>query len=95
MATDVIAVLNRERTTKTLLLGVSLGGMIAQGVASRYPDRIDRLVSVRYQLGMGVRLLRTAAMACVTCHKQWHARGVTCPPACGERSVNAHGQTPS
>lgn len=44
LATDVVAVLDSGQIPSAHLLGVSLGGMIAQKVAIRYPGRVDRLV---------------------------------------------------
>jgi len=44
MARDVISVLDAAGVARTHVLGVSLGGMVAQEVAIRYPERVDRLV---------------------------------------------------
>lgn len=44
LATDVAAVLDSGQIASAHTLGVSLGGMIAQEVAVRYPARVDRLV---------------------------------------------------
>jgi pimeloyl-ACP methyl ester carboxylesterase len=44
MAADVARVLDAAGIARTHVLGVSLGGMVAQEVAIRYPDRVDRLV---------------------------------------------------
>lgn len=44
MAADVVAVLDDAGLERTNLLGVSLGGYIAQEAALAYPERIDRLV---------------------------------------------------
>ena len=44
MADDAVAVLDAAAANRAHVYGISLGGMIAQEVALRYPDRIARLV---------------------------------------------------
>ena len=44
MARDVVAVLDHAGVGKAHLLGISLGGMIAQEVAAGHPERVDALV---------------------------------------------------
>lgn len=44
LARDVVAVLDAARIRTAHVVGTSLGGMVAQEVAIRYPDRVDRLV---------------------------------------------------
>ena len=44
MAMDVTAVLDRSRIAHAHVLGASLGGMVAQELAIRFPQRVDRLV---------------------------------------------------
>ena len=44
MAQDVIGLLDTLQLRSAHLLGFSMGGAIAQEVAIRHPDRIDRLV---------------------------------------------------
>ncbi|MDQ4130034.1 MAG: alpha/beta hydrolase [Actinomycetota bacterium] len=46
MAADVVAVLDEAGIDRAHLLATSLGGMIAQEVACRYPERVERLVLV-------------------------------------------------
>lgn len=43
-AADVVAVLDDAGVASCGVLGVSFGGMIAQELAIRYPERVDRLV---------------------------------------------------
>ncbi len=44
MADDVVAVLDDAGIGRAHVLGISLGGMIAQWVAARHPGRVSRLV---------------------------------------------------
>jgi pimeloyl-ACP methyl ester carboxylesterase len=44
MADDIIAVLDHARLSRAHVVGVSLGGMIAQELAIEHPDRLRRLV---------------------------------------------------
>ncbi len=44
MAADVVAVLDSSRVAHAHVLGASLGGMVAQEVAIRHPQCVDRLV---------------------------------------------------
>jgi 3-oxoadipate enol-lactonase len=44
MADDAAAVLDAAEIRRARILGVSMGGMIAQEFAIRYPTRVDRLV---------------------------------------------------
>ncbi|MGE0788333.1 MAG: alpha/beta fold hydrolase [Sandaracinaceae bacterium] len=44
MADDVAAVLDASGTARLDVFGISLGGMIAQELALRHPDRVNRLV---------------------------------------------------
>lgn len=44
MADDVIAVLDAFGVDRAHVFGISLGGMIAQELALRHPERVDRLV---------------------------------------------------
>jgi pimeloyl-ACP methyl ester carboxylesterase len=44
MAADAVSVLDAAGITRAHVYGISMGGMIAQEVALRYPDRVDGLV---------------------------------------------------
>jgi 3-oxoadipate enol-lactonase len=44
LAADVAAVLDSSRIARAHVLGASLGGMVAQELAIRYPQRVGRLV---------------------------------------------------
>jgi 3-oxoadipate enol-lactonase len=44
LAADVVAVLDSSRIARAHVLGASLGGMVAQELAIRHPQRVDRLV---------------------------------------------------
>ena len=46
MAADVVAVLDDAGIRRAHVMGMSLGGMVAQEVAVRYPERVDGLVLV-------------------------------------------------
>ena len=56
MADDAIGVLDAYSIEKAHIVGMSLGGMIGQILALRYPDRIDSLTliasSVRFDLSL-------------------------------------------
>ncbi|KUO14681.1 alpha/beta fold hydrolase [Streptomyces dysideae] len=46
LATDVLALLDHLKIERCVLIGHSMGGMIAQTIALTHPDRVDRLVLV-------------------------------------------------
>ena len=51
MADDVVAVLDHASVGEAVVLGVSMGGMIAQATAIRYPERTRALVSIMSTTG--------------------------------------------
>ncbi len=51
MADDVVAVIDQLDIAKVVVLGLSLGGMIAQQVAADHPDRVQALVSLSSTTG--------------------------------------------
>ena len=61
MAGDVVAVLDDAGIRRTHVLGVSLGGMVAQDVAAGYPDRVGGLVLVSTTPGWPVAYPMPAA----------------------------------
>lgn len=61
---DVVALLDRLGLERAHLAGLSLGGMIAQWVAARHPERVDRLA-----------LLATSTR--LPPPEQWHERAAT------------------
>ena len=46
LADDVAAVLDAEEVRTATVLGISMGGMIAQELALRHPERVERLILV-------------------------------------------------
>src|SRR5947209_18050453 len=44
MAEDAVAILDAAQLDRAHVYGISLGGMIAQEIALRHPDRVQRLV---------------------------------------------------
>ncbi len=62
MRDDLLALLDERRIAKTHIVGLSMGGMIAQAFAAEYPERVDRLV-----------LADTAAARDEPMRAAWHA----------------------
>jgi pimeloyl-ACP methyl ester carboxylesterase len=52
-ADDAIALLNYLQINKCIIIGLSIGGMIAQILASRFPAQIEKLIlcDTRYKIG--------------------------------------------
>jgi 3-oxoadipate enol-lactonase len=53
LADDVMAVIDAESLDRIALVGYSLGGLVAQKLVSRYPDRAEKLVLMNCSLGAG------------------------------------------
>lgn len=53
MADDTRALLDYLEVDKAHVLGVSLGGMVAQEIAINYPDRVKKLILASTAAGMG------------------------------------------
>lgn len=51
MADDLAALLDSLKISRAHLLGVSMGGFIAQDFALRYPEKVDRLILVSTSAG--------------------------------------------
>jgi pimeloyl-ACP methyl ester carboxylesterase len=51
MAADTVAILDALGVAKVHVVGASMGGMIAQVVAARYPDRVQSLTSIMSSTG--------------------------------------------
>ena len=51
MAGDVAGVINNLNLGRTHIVGISMGGMIAQELAIRYPELVDRLVLIATTAG--------------------------------------------
>lgn len=67
MTADLLAVLDAEGVQRAAVWGYSRGGWLAAGLASRHPDRVERLVLGAYamhahQEEVGRVLVRFAAM---------------------------------
>ncbi|MEE8470371.1 MAG: alpha/beta fold hydrolase, partial [Dehalococcoidia bacterium] len=52
MADDVIGLMDHLGVDKAHILGMSMGGMIAQEIAINYPDRVNKLVLAATHAGM-------------------------------------------
>ena len=64
MAGDAVGVLDALGVAKAHVVGASMGGMISQHVASRYPERVLSLTSVMSSSGKrGLPMARPEAMA--------------------------------
>src|SRR5205823_13218297 len=51
MAADTVGLMDRLAIKKAHIVGASMGGMIAQIVAAKYPDRVRSLVSIMSSSG--------------------------------------------
>ncbi len=68
LAEDVAAIVSREAPEGALVIGVSLGGMIALGLAATRPQLVRGLMLVNSSVGAGTfkRISRPALMAVLT-----------------------------
>ena len=66
LADQLAAVLTREKIDKAHVGGISLGGLVAQVFAARYPARVDRLI-----------LMDTTARYTDEAREGWHQRAAT------------------
>jgi pimeloyl-ACP methyl ester carboxylesterase len=53
LSDDVMAIIDAESLDRIALVGYSLGGLVAQRLVSRYPDRAEKLVLMNCSLGAG------------------------------------------
>jgi pimeloyl-ACP methyl ester carboxylesterase len=51
MADDVVGLMDALNIGKATIMGASMGGMIAQTVAARYPERVQALISIMSHTG--------------------------------------------
>ena len=51
MAADTVGLMDRLEIDKAHVVGASMGGMIAQIVAAKYPNRVRSLVSIMSSSG--------------------------------------------
>jgi pimeloyl-ACP methyl ester carboxylesterase len=51
MAADAVGLLDALDLPSAHVVGISMGGMVAQSIAARYPDRVDSLVSIMSTTG--------------------------------------------
>ena len=71
LADDVAALISALDYNKVHLLGQSFGGVVAQSVALRHPDRIDRLIlSSTFKLGINPLPLNPDAFASLAALRQ-------------------------
>lgn len=60
MAKDVVGVLDVEGIERAYVLGISLGGMIAQELALDFPERVEKLMLLGTDAGFPVRIVDEA-----------------------------------
>jgi pimeloyl-ACP methyl ester carboxylesterase len=67
MAADTVGLMDRLEIDKAHVVGASMGGMIAQIVASKYPNRVRSLVSIMSSSGApGLPQAKPEAMTAIT-----------------------------
>ena len=66
LADDLVGMLDREGIDRASVAGISLGGLVAQSFAARYPHRVDKLV-----------LIDTTPRYSPELKAMWHERAAT------------------
>ncbi len=85
MASDVELVFERARIRRALVLGVSLGGMVAQHLALARPDLVGGLIAASSASTPSLTRLVDPAIAATVLQEQWSPT----PDASRQRSVGA------
>lgn len=76
MANDVVAAMDDAGVREAAIVGISMGGMIAQEVALRYPERVSALVLLATTAGLPHGVLpRPRAISLLGRVPYFHARG--------------------
>jgi pimeloyl-ACP methyl ester carboxylesterase len=90
MAGDALAVLDSLGVERAHVLGFSLGGMTAQVLAAKHPDRVDRLVLASSAAAMGaagMKAIRIVLTLFASRHCMAHAGAAMLPWLLGERGL--------
>lgn len=74
MAEDVVSVLDAAEQERAHIVGISMGGMIAQEVALTYPGRVASVVLLATHPGAAHATFRPEAMAMLQSRGEWTAR---------------------
>jgi pimeloyl-ACP methyl ester carboxylesterase len=89
LAGDVVAVLASGQIPSAHMLGVSLGGMIAQEVAIHHPGRVDRLV-LACTTPAGRSATQCRARRCSGCERRRTSRPKWCSAALSPGTLKEH-----
>ncbi|MFP5221280.1 MAG: alpha/beta fold hydrolase [Acidobacteriota bacterium] len=90
MADDALEVMNRLGIERAHVLGFSMGGMTAQVLAAKHPERIDRLVLASSAASMGsagVLAMRLVVKLFSSRHCMAHSGAAMLPWLLGERGL--------
>jgi len=90
MADDALAVMDRLGIERAHVLGFSLGGMTAQVLAAKHPERIDRLVLASSAASMGTAgmlAMRLVVKLFASRHCMAHSGAAMLPWLLGERGL--------